>query len=472
MKQNEYLEKAPVSRLLLKFAIPCVTSMLVGALYNIVDQVFIGNSSAGTAGIMATTLVFPATVLALSVALLIGDGAAALYSISMGAKDYKTGKESVASAILSMIVSSLALMVLGLIFRQPVLDFLGATGYSPECQAYALEYFTIIVIGFPFYIFTTGAASIIRASGAPTYSMVCTLAGAIINIIFDPILIFGFNLGVTGAAIATIAGQIVSALIALLYFVRPPRGKSAKDAESTYTSELVQLRPKNFHISKKVLLKLLKLGISSFVTQISIAIITIVANNVVGAIGGEHATDAGGALGIVFKVFAVVIAFSVGVAVGGQPIIGYNYGAKRMDRVLSTFKLVIIANLIIGFIAMAIFEFLPDAVINIFGVNATDVEFYQSYAKLSFQIYLGGIILCCIQKASCIFLQSIDRPYKAMFMSLLRDVIFLVPAVCVLGFSGGLYGMLWAGPVSDLGAGAITIAIILHESHKLKSISA
>ena len=293
--ENFYLTTAPIRKLLVKFSIPCVLAMLVSALYNIVDQIFIGNSSAGTAGIMATTLVFPFTVVALALAQLIGDGAATLFSISLGAKDEKTSNKSVGNAILTVILLSILLVCIGFIFMKPILGVLGVNGYDERCIAFTKQYYTIILCGTPFYMFASAMASIIRASGASGYSMISTIVGAVINLIFDPILIFVFDLGVTGAAFATIAGQIISALLCAIYFRKP---------------KLMNLSKDSFQIDRKVLGKLLKLGISSFITQISIAIITIVANNVVGKIGGENATDAGGALGIVFKIFAIVLAFS------------------------------------------------------------------------------------------------------------------------------------------------------------------
>lgn len=301
-----YLTQTPVKKLLIKFSVPCILGMLVSALYNIVDQIFIGNSAAGTAGIMATTLVYPFTVVGLAIALLIGDGAAALFSISLGSKDEKTSNKCVGNAIVTIILLSIILVILGFVFMEPILNVLGANGYDERCQEFTKQYLTIILYGLPFFMFSAGMSSVIRASGAPTYSMITTVVGAIINLIMDPILIFGFDMGIQGAAIATIAGQIVSACLAAIYFVRP---------------KLIKLNKESFKIDRKVLSKLMQLGISSFITQISIAIITIVANNVVGTIGGENATDAGGALGIVFKVFAIVVSFSVGVAVGGQPML-------------------------------------------------------------------------------------------------------------------------------------------------------
>lgn len=458
MKENNesfYLTTTPVKKLLIKFSIPCILSMLVSSLYNIVDQIFIGNSTAGTAGIMATTLVYPFTVVALAIALLIGDGSAALYSISLGSKDKKTSDKCIGNAIISTLISSIVLLILGFILMNPILNLLGANGYDLRCQEFSKQYFTIILCGLPFYMFTSSMASVIRASGAPTYSMISTVVGAVINLILDPILIFNFDMGIKGAAIATIIGQFVSAIFSAVYFIKP---------------KLIKINKNSFKIDGSVLGKLLKLGISSFITQISIAIITIVANNVVGSIGGEHATDAGGALGIVFKVFAIIISFSVGVAVGSQPIIGYNYGAKKYKRVLESYKLVIIANIIIGLIGMLLFELVPDKIVSLFGGHANDLEFYKEYASLSFRIYLGGILFCCIQKASCIFLQSIDRPYKAMILSLMRDVILLVPGICILGLCGNLKSMLWAGPISDIGTFIVTVILVSIEYKNIKRL--
>ena len=454
--ENIYLKRAPIKKLLVKFSIPCVLAMLVSALYNIVDQIFIGNSASGTAGIMATTLVFPFTVVSLSLSQLIGDGCAALFSISLGAKDEKTSNKCVGNAIISLIVSSIILVLLGFLFKDSILNLLGISGYNSICQEYTKQYYTIILIGTPFYMFAQGSSSVIRASGSPGYSMLSTIIGAVINLILDPIFIFGFNMGVKGAAIATIIGQIISALLCARYFHKP---------------KLIKLEADSLHPNKKVLSKMLQLGISSFITQISIAIITVVANNVVGIIGGVHATDAGGALGIVFKIFAIVLAFSLGVAVGAQPIIGFNYGAKEYKRVLQSYKYVLIANIIIGLISMFAFLVTPAFIVHLFGGHATDLEFYQNYAILSFRIYLGGILLCCIQKSSCIFLQSIDKPYKAMFLSLMRDVILLVPGVCILGLGGDLYKMLWAGPIADIGSFILTVIFVSIECIKISKLT-
>lgn len=454
--ENFYLTSTPVRKLLLKFSIPCILAMLVSALYNIVDQIFIGNSVAGTAGIMATTLVFPFTVVALALAQLIGDGCAALFSISLGEKNEKTTKKCVGNSIILVVVASILLIFLGFVFMDPILNLLGASGYNEVCQEFTRDYLTIILFGTPFYMFTSACSSIIRADGSPLYSMVSTIVGAVINLVLDPILIFKFEMGVQGAAIATIVGQIVSAILCAIYFRKP---------------KLLTLGKESFQLDKKVVGKTLQLGISSFITQISIAIITVVANNVVGSIGGVNATDAGGALGIVFKIFAIVLAFSLGVAVGGQPIIGYNYGAKKYQRVLETYRYILISNIVIGLVSFLLFEFAPSMIVQLFGGHANDLQFYQEYAALSFRIYLGGILLCCIQKSSCIFLQSINKPYKAMILSLMRDVILLVPGVCILGLCGDLYSMLWAGPIADIGSFVVTVLLVSMECKKIRKLN-
>lgn len=454
--ENFYLTSTPIKKLLLKFSIPCILAMLVSALYNIVDQIFIGNSQAGTAGIMATTLVFPFTVIALAIAQLIGDGCAALFSLSLGSKDTKTTKKCIGNSIVLTIVLSIILMLIGFVFMDPILDILGVNGYNELCQKFTKQYLTIILIGTPFYMFQAAMASIIRADGSPEYSMKSTMIGAVINLILDPICIYVLKMGVQGAAIATILGQIVSAIICGLYFRK---------------TKLIHFTKNSFELDSSVIKRTLKLGISSFITQASITIITIVANNVVGTIGGVNATDAGGALGIVFKIFAIVLAFSLGVAVGGQPIIGYNYGAKKYKRVLEAYRLILITNIVIGIISMLLFELTPGVIVSIFGGHANDLVFYKGYAVLSFRIYLGGILLCCIQKASCIFLQSIDKPYKAMTLSLMRDVILLVPGVCLLGLLGDLYTMLWAGPIADIGAFLVTVIFVSMECKKIRSLS-
>lgn len=449
-EENLYLVNTPIKKLLIKFAVPCVLAMLVSALYNIVDQIFIG-IELGTTGNYAITVVFPFTVVALAFAMMIGEGCASLFSISLGAKDEKTSQKSVGNAILLVVFCAVILTALGYAIKDPILNLCGVTEFSYELTN---TYYLIVLAGFPFYMITQTVSSIIRADGSPKYSMMAALVGAIINIALDPILIFVFKMGIAGAAVATIVGQVISAIVCLVYFRKP---------------KLVKLQKDSWKPDFKVMGSICKLGLSSFITQFSITVITIVANNVVRAIsvssGYGDASGPGGVLGVVFKVFGIVMAFCNGVALGGLPIIGYNYGAKQNKRVLEALKYILIVNVIIGVIATILFEACPQIFGYMFGIEQGKM---MNFLNMSFRIYLGGILLCCLQKASCIFLQAINKPYKAMTLSLMRDVICLVPGVCLFGLLGNLELMLWAGLVADGLSFIVTIIFVLIEVKKLK----
>lgn len=441
---NSYLAQQPIGKLLLKFSVPCVLSMLVNALYNIVDQIFIGQS-VGYLGNAATNVVYPFTVVALALALLIGDGSAALLSLSLGRGDRETCHKCVGGAVVMTAVTGILLMVTGLVFTQPVLKLFGAT---QACYGYAWDYIRIILLGIPFYVFTSGMNSAIRADGSPGYAMTATVIGAVLNLILDPIAIFVFDMGVQGAAIATVIGQVVSCAVTALYFRKPKSFRFQKES---------------FRLSGKTIKTVCQLGISSFITQTAIVIVISVANNMITAFGPQSRFGADiplSVVGIVMKVFGIVIAFSVGIAVGGQPIIGYNYGAKNYKRVFRAYRLVVLANLAVGLAATILFEFCPQAIVSLFG---SESALYNEYASLCFRIFLGGILLCCVQKASSIFLQAIGRPVKAAVLSLSRDVIFLVPGVVVLASRFGVTGMLWAAPVADVLAFSLTVVLVILE---------
>lgn len=450
--EDFYLSKTPIKKLLMKFSIPCILGMLVSALYNIVDQIFIG-MRLQESGIYATTVVYPFTILALGIALLIGDGCAALFSYSLGAKDSKTGNKSVAQSIASSAIIGVVLALLGLVLREPILQLCGVT---PESHAYAVTYFNIILIGLPFYTITSALSSIIRADGSPKYAMMATIIGAIINLILDPIMILACNWGMAGAAVATIVGQIVSGIVSLVYFKK---------------TKIVKLSKESFKPSFKTFGKVAKLGFSSFITQFAIVIVIIVSNTLIRAINDPvlGVDGPGSVLGVVFKIYGIVMAFSIGISVGGQPIIGYNYGAKNYKRVFETFKYVLLVNLIVGVISTILFMACPTIFARMFSIND---PLLLEFASKCFRIYLGAILLCCIQKACSIFLQSINKPYKSMFCSLLRDVILLVPFLCIFGLCfDSLEIMLWAGIITDVLALAITAIIVLVVCRKLKKAS-
>lgn len=441
-----------ISKLLFTFSVPCVISMLVGALYNIVDQIFIGQS-VGFLGNAATNVVYPFTVIALAFALLIGDGATALLSLSLGRDDKKMAKKVVGQAIIAILFVAVILTVFGFLFRDGILTVFGVT---PNSYGFASDYLTIILIGIPFYLLSTGLNGIIRADGSPRYAMISTLVGAILNIILDPIFIFVFDLGVKGAAVATIIGQIISFIVSFIYFRKPKSFKLDKEAFGF-----------NFRIVKKVL----QLGISSFITQSSIVLIIATINNLINLYGANSAYGADiplSALGIVMKVFGIAISFIIGISVGGQPIIGYNYGASKIDRVKQTFKYILLSNVVVGVIAFCLFEFAPLFIVNLFGNESV---LYNEFAVSCFRIYLGGILITCVVKTVCIFLQSVGSSVKAMILSVTRDVFLLIPSLVILAKIGGVKGMLFAPWIADGVSFLIAIFFARHEFKKFDNLN-
>lgn len=446
--KNYDLGKEKISKLLLNFSIPCIISMLVGALYNIVDQIFIG-WGVGYLGNTATNIVYPFTVIALSLALLFGDGASALFSLSLGSKDDKKVSKSIGNAVITLVLVSLVLTLFGFIFKSNILKLFGVTEASFD---FANDYLTVILIGIPFYVIGQGLNGIIRADGSPRYAMIATLSGAILNIILDPIAIFALGMGIKGAAIATIVGQIITFILTVLYFRKSKKFKLSKDS----------LKPDKEVIKREALL-----GVSSFITQISIVLVIAVCNNLVvkyGSLSKYGADIPLSAIGIVMKVFGIVIALVIGTSIGGQPIIGYNYGAGNEKRVKETFKLIIRTNLIVGIVSFVIFQVFPQAIINIFG---SESELYNEYALYCFRIYLSGITLTCITKTCSIYLQAIGKSFKSMFISVMRDVVLFIPALVVLAKMFGVVGMLWAALVADVIAFIIAIFMTFERKNKV-----
>ncbi len=439
---NHYLEEAPIWPLLLKFAVPCTLSLLVSSLYNIVDQIFIG-WGVGYLGNGATNVVFPITVIALAVALMIGDGCAAFLSICQGRKDTENAHRSVGNAITLMLICSVVMVILFVVFKNAILAAFGATESN---LSYAIEYFDIIIIGIPFYILTNGLNSIIRADGNPKFAMFSTLVGCVMNIILDPIAIFLLHWGVAGAALATIVGQFVSTILSIGYLLR---------------ARSFHLRKDSFCLRRSLLSKILPLGTSSFITQLSIVIIMGVMNTTLVRFGAQSLYGADipmTVMGIVMKVFQIVIAFVVGIAAGCQPIVGYNYGAGNGRRVLQIFRIMMLSEAVVGIIATLAFQLFPVQIISLFG---SESDLYNQFASYSFRIYLSTILLCCIHKAISIFLQSLGKPIQAMILSLLRDFILCVPMILIfpLFVEPGVMGPLYSGPVADVLT--LIIAIVL-----------
>lgn len=449
MERNHFMERENVGKLMLKFSVPCIMSLLVSSLYNIVDQIFIGQGI-GYLGNGATNVVFPVTVIALAMALMIGDGCAANLSICQGCKDSERAHKSVGNAVVILTAAGVIFTACLVLFKD---QFLQAFGATENNFAYAREYFVYIIIGIPFFMFSNGVNSIIRADGSPQFAMFSTLIGAVINVILDPITIFVFHWGMMGAALATITGQIVSALLAI-YYLRHMKS--------------VKIQRTSFRLKTEISKKVMSLGISSFLTQISIVAIMAAMNNMLVIYGARSRFGADIPLtvvGIVMKIFQIVIAFTVGIAAGSQPIIGFNYGAGLNKRVKKIFKLMMAAEACVGIISLIMFECFPMEIIKLFGNENT---LYNEFAVMAFRTYLCTIVLCCIQKAASIFLQALGKPVLSMGLSLLRDFILSVPLVLFLPRFFGIKGTLYSAPVADIISFIAVIGVVFYVFSHLK----
>lgn len=443
----------PVGRLIVKFAIPCVISLVVNALYNIVDQIFIG-WGVGYLGNGATNVVFPITIIALALAVLIGDGGAAYLSLKLGEGDLDSVKKGVGNAAVMITIAGIAMLVITIVFMNPILTLFGATDVLRPA---ALEYGYVIAIGLPFTMISTALNAMIRADGSPKFAMVSMLLGAIINTVFDPIFIFIFDMGVRGAAIATILGQIISFLVSIFYL---PRFK-------TFHFDRSALR-----LHKRVCLSVLSLGVSSFITQIAITIVMALFNNLLAVYGAASVYGSEiplTAMGIVMKVNQIVLSILVGIAIGAQPVIGFNYGCKNFHRVKRAFEVAIAAAEIIAIIAFFIFQFAPMSVVSIFG---SEEGLYNEFAVKCFRIFLMLCPLNGFQTVAAIYLQAIGKPIKSAVVTLSRQIVFLVPVALLLPKAMGVIGVLWAGPAADALAFILALAMIVYEMKKLKKMAA
>ncbi len=440
---NKYLGKEKVSKLLFKFSIPCILSLLISSLYNIVDQIFIGNSSLGYLGNAATSIVFPITIISVAFAWAIGDGCAAFLSLCQGRKDTKNAHIAIGNGIVINFFISILFVILGFIFMDKLLFLFGA---SNTTLPIAKTYFKIILMFIPVYMLANGMNAIIRADGSPKFSMASTLVGAITNIILDPIFIFIFNWGIAGAAWATIIGECLSLIVSVIYFTKTKTFKLTKNS---------------FKLNLGIFSNVIKLGVSTFITQMSIVVISLVCNIMLakyGALSKYGADIPIAVIGICMKVFTIVINIAVGIILGAQPILGYNYGAKQNDRVKETFKLALILTIIVSLISMIIFLFCPSIVIKMFG---TESELYMEFALKTFKIFLFFIVLTCIIKISSILFQAVGDPLKASIVSLTRDIVLFVPLVIILPKFMGVEGVLYAAPLADLLGFIITLILLI-----------
>lgn len=449
---NSYLAKEKLGKLMAKYAFPCIISLLVAALYNIVDQIFIANADyLGSYGNAANTVVYPLTVIALAIAVMIGDGCCAFVSLSLGRNKSGDAGKSVGNSILLTVASSIILCVVYIVFADKIIEMFGGT-VNAETFRYSKEYFFWISLGIPFYMFGQAMNPVIRADGSPKFAMISTLAGAVANIILDPIMIFVLKWGMMGAAVATVIGQIITAAFAVQYLFHMKTVKPVK---------------RDFVLSGSIVKKTLVLGICSFLSQISLVAAMAAINNMIRKYGAldpvfsqeQYAQIPMAVVGIVMKFFQIVISIVVGMAAGCIPIVGFNMGAGLYDRVKKLFSRLLFAEGCVGAVALIIVEVFPRQLIGIFG-SANESVYYTDFAVKAFRIYLCMMIFACINKAAFIFLQAMGKAAASTMLSMVREIIFGVGFALLLPRWFGLDGVLYSMPLSDILTFVISIIVI------------
>ena len=445
------LGTAPIGSLVRKFAVPSIIAMIVSALYNIVDQIFIGHSI-GELGNAATNVAFPLSTVCIAIALLLGIGGAAAFNLSMGKGEREKAFYYIGNAASLMVAGGVILCLVTELFLEPMLIFFG----SPDnVLGYAKEYVRITAIGFPFLILTSGGAHLVRADGSPVYSMACNLAGAVINTILDPLLIFKFNMGMPGAALATIFGQIVSGCLVLYYLCHYKSGKLEKK------HLLPQIGVAGYAMS---------LGLAQALNQVAMMIVQIVMNNSLTHYGaastyGESIPLA--CAGIISKVGMVFFSVCIGIAQGMQPIVSFNYGAKKYDRVKQAVRLSFVSGSVICIVAFIMFQLFPRQIIGLFGDGS---EMYFRFAERYFHIYMFCTFLNNIQPLTSTFCSAIGKPLKGTFLALTRQILFLLPLIIIFPLVMGIDGIMYAGPISDFLAAAISLWMLRSELRKMSEI--
>lgn len=453
-QENNFLGTAPISKLLRMFSIPCVTSLVIQALYNLVDQIFIGHkASLGAYGNAATGIIYGLTVIALGLGLWLGDGAGSALALNQGKNDTTKASKIVGTSLITGLIISIIFTIVCFLFKTQILEGLGGYGHVLELS---IEYSNFIFLGFTFYIIASILNPIIRSDGNPIYAMVCMAIGAVCNIILDPILLYGLNMGMDGAALATFIGQAVTFILSVLYL---------------FKSKTFRLKLKDFIPSKDILI-ILKLGISSFITQFSIFLITLVNNKILVEISdksGYSVSITQGAITLAFKVFGIIVSIGVGIACGGAPILGYNYGAKKYDRVKKTLKYILISTAIVGIIATILFEAAPNLFLLIFGDGGDSVDkvAYSNFVFKTFRIYLSLILPTVLIKVISIYFQATGSAFKSALVSVLRDVVFLIPLVLLLGLLGDVDLFLFSAPIADLLGFIVAIGLLIPAIKKL-----
>ncbi len=460
-KSNAFLEQEKVGTLMRKYSVPCIISLVTAALYNIVDQIFIANADyLGSYGNAANTVVFPLTVVALAIAVMIGDGACAFVSISLGADNRENAHCSIGNAIVLCLGSSVFLTAVYLLASEPILAFFGGR-VNEETWACAKEYFFWIALGLPFYMFGQAMNPIIRSDGSPRFAMVSTVAGAVTNIILDPIFIFPLKMGMMGAAVATVIGQILTAGFAVWYL---------------FHMKAVRLERSSFSLRGRLIRRFLLLGMTSFLSQVSLVVSMAAVQNMctrysaLDPVFGQaaYAQIPLAVLGIVMKFFQVAISISVGLAAGCIPVVGYNIGAGRKERAKALFTLLLAWEAIVGLLGLLIVELLPRQLIGIFGAS-NESAYYTQFAVRCFRVYLCTMPLATVNKGTFIYLQALGKAVPSMLLSLTREIVFGVFLPILLSLFFGLDGLLYSFPAADLLTFALTAVVVLRVYKELGS---
>ncbi|MBR0121173.1 MAG: MATE family efflux transporter [Clostridia bacterium] len=459
MDNNQHLENEKIGALMRKYAIPCIISLLVGALYNIVDQIFIANAPyLGSYGNAANTVVFPLTVIALAIAVMIGDGCCAFASLSLGRKENEKAEKSVGNSIVAVLAAGFILTAVYLIFSKQIIAVFGGT-VNEQTYRHSKEYFFYISLGIPFYMFGQALNPVIRADGSPRFAMVSTVSGALVNIILDPVFIFLFKWGMMGAAVATVLGQIVTAVLAVWYIAHM---KLIKPGKSDFKPDI------------SVCKKTLAAGVTSFLSQISLVAAMAAINNMIRKYGAldavfgqeQYAQIPMAVVGIVMKFFQIVISIVVGMAAGCIPLVGYNMGAAKTQRVKELFKKLLISEACVGLFALITVEVFPTQLIRIFGA-ANESVYYTDFAVRAFRIYLLMTVFACVNKACFIFLQAMGRTAESTALSMIREIVFGVGFALLLPLFFGLDGVLYSMPLSDFLTFIVSAVIIFRVNKDL-----
>ena len=452
-KADNPLGSAPVKSLMLKFAIPSIVGMLVGALYNMVDQLFIGKA-VGTLGNTATSIAFPFTTACMALALLLGIGGASCFNLTLGMGDKKKAPYFAGNSLSLLVIGGVVISALTLVFLTPLLRRFGATD---AVLPFAEEYVKITALGFPFLILTTGGCHLVRADGSPKMVMICNITGAVINTVLDAVFVIGLGWEMRGAAIATVVGQFVSAMIVIAYcfhYKTVPLGG-------------IHLVP-SFRIVKRIC----SIGMASCFNQLAIAVVQIVLNNSLkhyGALSKYGADDPIAVAGIIMKVNMIVFSIVIGLAQGTQPIESFNYGAKNYSRVRNAYWMALKTGLVISLIAFVCFQVFPRQILGFFANDQASEGYYEFGAKF-FRISLFFTWLNCLQPITSTFFTSIGKPLKGVFLSLTRQILFFLPLLIVLPMFFGIFGVTYTGPVADGLADVVAVIMASFEFRSMKEL--